>query len=375
MPDKTLPSTGHTTGLEPTLGSLDYCSTTVFEHERRQVFHGGWTYVCHRSGIPAGTKRVFDVMGESVIVTADRDATLHAFANVCRHRGAELCPADGGHAASGPIRCAYHAWTYALDGALVATPRVDDEFDRHQYGLWPRHVAEWNGLVFVSLAEHPLPLDHWISTYTPTLTEWADLPVASYRIGARTESAVAANWKILVENYAECLHCAVVHPELTRLVPLYRTGNVVPPDDPSTAVAFSTGATAFTADGTSRLAPLPGVGATPTYDGAAIFPNAFFDLTPTALVLTALFPQAPDRTVVVTEYLFGAGEVGSPAFDPSAEVAFSELIGAQDYAVCEMVQRGVRSAQFHSGGLTAKDRYVAEFVARYLDVRGPLAPD
>ncbi len=361
--------------LAPTLGSVDYCDVEVFELERRRIFHRGWMYVCHIDGLPAGTKRTFDVAGQSVIVTRAGDDRVRAFANVCRHRGAALCEPAMPNASRGSIRCRYHAWTYGLDGGLLATPRVDDDFDRGDYGLWRHHAEVWNGLVFVSLAARPPALIDWLSALTPTIETFAELPVGEYRVGARTEAVVAANWKIIVENYAECLHCAIVHPELTEVIPLYRTGHVVDPDREDGAVDLAPGACALTASGTSQRSVLPGYGDAAEYDGVAIFPNVFFDLTPTALALTALFPVAPDRTVVVGEYLFAADDVAAPDFDPSAEVEFNELVGAQDYEVCELVQRGVASSAFAGGVLTEKDRYVAEFVDRYLDIRGSLATD
>lgn len=357
-------------GLAPTLGTDDYCSPGVFDLERRTIFHAGWLYACHVDGLPAGARRVVDVAGESVIVTRDRDGDVRAFANVCRHRGARLCERATSEPVAGSIRCAYHSWTYGLDGALLATPRVDDEFDRSAVGLWPYRAEVWNGMVFVSVAAEPPPLEAWLFEHSPTLRTFADIPVADYAIGRRTETVVAANWKILVENYAECLHCAVVHPELVDLVPLYRSGHVVDPDRDDGAVDFAPGSRAFTLDGDSDLAVLPGVDPTPEYDGVAVFPNLFFDLTPTVLALTALFPTAPDRTVVVAEYLFAADEAARPDFDPSAEVDFNELVGAQDNEICELVQRGVASRAFTSGGLTAKDEYVTEFTQRYLDIRG-----
>jgi Rieske 2Fe-2S family protein len=331
-------------------------------------------YVCHVDGIPAGTRRVFDIAGESVIVTHGRDGQVHAFANVCRHRGSELCPA-GSENTMGNIRCGYHAWTYSLDGALVATPRVDDVFDRSAYGLWAHHAEVWNGLVFVSVAEEPPSLRSWFERWTPSIDDFASVPVAGYRLGARTETVVAANWKILIENYNECLHCAVVHPELIDVIPLYRSGHVVDPARDDEIVDLKPGAGALTADGRTKLSPLPGISPAAEYSGLAIFPNLEFDLTPTTLALTALFPVAPDRTVVVAEYLFSADDVGGSDFDASAEVDFNELVGAQDYAVCEMVQRGVTSRSFAGGGLTAKDSYVADFVDRYLDIRGPAEKD
>lgn len=359
----------------PTLSSADYCSPDVFEVERRRIFHSGWMYVCHVDGLPVGSRRAFDVAGESVVVTRDLDGVLHAFANVCRHRGAELCDRAMSDAVKGSIRCQYHSWTYGLDGSLIATPRVDDEFDRGQYGLWPYPADVWNGMVFVSVATDPPPLAEWLAQHTPGVELFEHLPVASYRIGARTETVVEANWKIIIENYAECLHCAVVHPELADLIPLYKSGNVVHPDDPTAAVGFADGRVAFTATGRSELSVLPGLDGAPEYDGIAIFPNVFFDLTPTVLALTAIFPVSATRSVVVGEYLFAADDVDRPGFDPAPEVEFNELVGAQDYVVCEMVQRGVSSRAFTAGALTRKDEYVRVFTERYLDIRGPLGSD
>ena len=373
-----MPPTIRPARLRPTLSSADYCSADVFDVERERIFHRGWVYVCHVDGIPAGTKRVFDIAGESVIVTRDLDGGLHAFANVCRHRGAQLCDAAMTEATKGTIRCHYHSWTYGLDGELVATPRVDDEFDRSEYGLWTYRVDTWNGMVFVSLAAgstDAVDLAMWLESATPHAAQFAELPVESYRIGARSEVVVAANWKIIVENYAECLHCAVVHPELAELIPLYKSGNVVHPDDPLAPVTFADGRVAFTTSGRTTLSVLPGLDGAPEYDGVAIFPNVFFDLTPTVLSLTAIFPLGPDRSFVVGEYLFHPDDVARDDFDPTPEVEFNELVGAQDYVVCEMVQRGVASRAFTTGGLTVKDEYVADFVERYLDIRGPIASD
>ncbi len=366
---------GHgVSGLAPTLTSADYCDPAVFVEEQRTIFHTGWMYVCHLDGVPTGTRRVFDIAGESVIVTRDREGTIHAFANVCRHRGSELCPTSI-EATTGNIRCGYHAWTYSLAGELVATPRVDDDFERAQYGLWTHHAAVWNGLVFVSVAEQPPTLASWLEQWSPGIDDFDDVPVADYKIGVRTEAVVAANWKILIENYNECLHCAVVHPELVEVIPLYRSGHVVDPARDDDIVDLRPGARALTADGQTTLSALPGIDPAAEYSGLVFFPNLEFDLTPTTIALTTLFPVAADRTVVVAEYLFAAADIDRDDFDPSPEVDLNELVGAQDFAVCEMVQRGVSSRSFAGGGLTAKDAFVTEFVSRYLDIRGSGAKD
>jgi Rieske 2Fe-2S family protein len=340
----------------------------VFAAEQQRIFHAGWFYACHVDGLPAGHRRVVDVAGESVIVARDRDGTLHAYANVCRHRGSRLCePVDSGTSERGSIRCPYHSWTYGLDGALLATPRVDDDLDWSNLGLWRHHVASWNGLVFVSLARDPAPLDNWLAAHSPSLAEFSDLRIDGLLIGARTETVVHCNWKIIVENYAECLHCAVVHPELVELMPIYRTGNVIDPDRDDDAVELVAGGNSFTLDGRSDLSVLPGIAPEQVdlYRGSAVFPNVLLDVTGTSASLTAMFPVDAGTTVVVAEYLFAADDVRSDGFDPTPVVEFNELVGRQDYAVCERVQRGVTSSAFSSGYLTRKDQFVAEFVAHY----------
>jgi Rieske 2Fe-2S family protein len=368
--EKALDAKNARSSMHPTLTSVDYCSDEVYEIDRDRIFHRGWMFLCHATGVPNGTKRVFDVAGESVILARTEDGELHAFANVCRHRGAQLCDRAMNEATRGSIRCQYHAWTYGLDGALRATPRVDDEFDRDDHGLWGHHVDVWNGLVFVSLAPSPAPLVEWLTRWSPLFTMFEDLPVGDYRSGGSTETVVAANWKVLIENYNECLHCAVVHPELVEMIPIYKTGDVVDPARGDEIVDLAPGARALTLDGRSTLSILPGVTEGAEYSGLAIFPNVMFDLTPTVLTLTTLFPEAADRTRVVAEYFFHPDDVGRSDFDPGPEVELDQLVGAQDFIVCEMVQRGVSSSSFKGGVLTRKDSYVADFDRTYLAARG-----
>lgn len=358
--------------MHDTLTSADYCSPAVFATEQERIFHRGWFYACHVDALPAGHRRVVDVAGESVIVARDVDGSLHAHANVCRHRGAQLCDdtADG-EPVKGAIRCTYHAWTYGLDGELRATPRVEDEdLDRSRLALWGRHADEWNGMVFVSIAVRPMPLVDWLRTHSEYLFTFENLPIGQLKIGARTRSVVKANWKIILENYEECLHCAIVHPELVDLIPLYRTGAVVDPERSDGAVWLVDGANSFTIDGTSTLSVLPNMSAEEAvqYRGASVFPNVLFDITGTSASLTALYPTGPDETIVIAEYLFAADDVAREGFDPKEIVDFNELVGHQDFEVCERVQRGVSSGAFTSGALTEKDALVADFVDQYRSI-------
>lgn len=364
----------------PTLTRDDYVSAEVFELERQRIFHGGWFFVGHVDSIPVGSARVVDVAGEQVIVTCTRSGRIHAFANVCRHRGAMLLDATdptvvAPECGAASIQCPYHAWTYALDGRLLATPRVDRaDVDRDATGLWSHRADVWNGLIFVSLAGDVAPLHEWLLASNPELVEFEHLAIADMALVRRTASTAEANWKVVVENYQECLHCPVVHPELVDVIPHYRTGEVVDADRPDGSVEFVNGASGYVhaRTGAAGLPTLPGIAPSDVgvYNGASVFPNLLFDLTAAGLVLTSLFPVSPDRTDIIGEYLFAPEVADSPEYDPTDEIEFNELIGAQDIAVCERVQRGVRSRAFTTGILTTKDAAVVDFDRQYRATMG-----
>ena len=350
-----------------TLSRSDYWSQEIYELERQRLFHANWFMVARGSTLTPGDRRVFDVAGESVLVTRDLGGVAHAFANVCRHRGARLCESDV-DSTQGSLMCPYHAWTYALDGRLISTPHLTDgELDRSALSLWSLPLREFEGFVFVCLASDPPDFDAWLDDQGAQLQLLLRFGLSELVVAHTTVSTVESNWKIVVENYQECLHCTRVHPELVDIIPLYRTGHVVEPGHPMGGARLRDGGDSFAAGGKTSLPLLPNVEPADAdyYFGATVFPNGFVDITGTSAIVTTMFPKGPSRTQIVTEYLFAPSTVAQPDFDPSPIVDFSELVAAQDYSVCEMVQRGVSSSRFTSGHLTAKDESVVDFVAQY----------
>ena len=170
---------------------------------------------------------VADVAGESVLIVRGVDHSLRAFLNVCRHRGSQLCQGSGSVSA---FRRPYHACWYGLDGRLLATPNVrrGERLAREHLGLHEVRLDVWEGFVWVSVAGDGGELtDHltaWASDSTGV--QWDRYGVGDLVIGSRREYRVAANWKILIENYNECLHCPTVHPQLVEIVPVYKRGEV-----------------------------------------------------------------------------------------------------------------------------------------------------
>ena len=221
--------------MEPSLPSSWYRSEAIFKIEKERLFCREWICVGREEELPeAGDHLVLDVLGESILLLRDRDRRLAAFYNVCRHRGARLCPAAGsvdrwgaplgGGVSAGRIVCPYHQWSYDFSGALVAAPHLGGaaDFDKKDFHLYPVAVDTWGGFIFLHLTPaESTPLGAQLAPIAERVRRY---PLADLRIGATRRYAVDANWKILCENYNECYHCAGVHPELCAVVPAFREG-------------------------------------------------------------------------------------------------------------------------------------------------------
>ena len=196
-----------------TLSASLYTSPGVLRLEQEGLFAKMWLCVGREADIPtAGDYFTHQIAGESVIVMRGGDGAVRAFYNVCRHRGARLLDAACGKGLSRVV-CPYHAWTYRLDGTLAQVPRMDEGFERESFGLVPVRLGTWAGFIFLNLDAEAEPLE----TYLADLPDLARFKMEELRLGKRIEYEVAANWKLICENYSECYHCPGVHPQLFRI--------------------------------------------------------------------------------------------------------------------------------------------------------------
>ena len=355
-----------------TLPGPDYFDANVFATDQERIFRRSWYVAGRAETAPApGNWFTVDVAGESILVVRGDDDVLRGFYNVCRHRGARLRDAASGHD-KGVIACGYHAWCYRFSGELAATPRIGkDELDRESNGLIEVHCDVWEGFVFVNLdPDAPTPLRQWLGELNSDILGFERWDMGSLRVHSTREWIVEANWKILIENYLECLHCPTVHPELVEAVPAYRTGWVY--EEGRTDGGVSNTSRFYGSVGSSTIATLPTmteVEAESIY-GALFYPHAFLDIAGTGVQLTVITPIGPTTCREVTYFLFHPDAMSAPDFDPQGVLDFSALVTEQDNAVCEMVQRGVRSAAFRDGGVYPdKDEFVWAFNQRYLAQR------
>ena len=359
----------------PTLAGGDYASEAVYAEERERIWFGGWICIGRVEEIPTpGDYLVRDLAGESIIVTRNRDGAIRGFYNVCAHRGTRLL--DGtetgacGHVGK-VIKCPYHAWSYDLDGRLVGTPNVDEDegFERGDHPLHAIGAEAYAGFLFVNLADpadRP-PLFDSLAAGTESITNFERYRMDELRVGVRIVYEVAANWKIVVENFNECLHCPTIHPELVQVVPLYRFGEVWDEEARDDGNWMIEGATSFTKTGHSTLPKFPDL--LPDdyrmYYGTYQFPNLMLNLHPDAGMAYIALPKGPAHTTVVSEYLFRPETITAADFAPEPVVELWDLISKQDWAVCERAQTGVSSRAYRTGVYPRKDRFLFDFNERY----------
>jgi glycine betaine catabolism A len=356
----------------PTLGGVDYTSTEVYQQEREKIWWGDWVCAGRTEEVEnAGDYIVRDIAGESVLITRDQDDALHGFYNVCSHRGTKFVDDIEG---TGHVRkafvCPYHAWTYDLAGRLIGTPNVkeDELFDRSAFPLHPVHVESYAGFLFVNLETEPSrPLMDALTDGAESITVFERFKMDELRIGARIVYEVEANWKIVVENYNECLHCPQIHPELVQVVPLFRFGEVWDEEIRDDGNRMVEGATSFTISGTSELPKLPGLlpDDYEMYYGSYEFPNLMLNLHPDCGMYYIAYPKGPNHTTVVSEFLFRPETIEGDDFKPEPVIELWDLISRQDWEVCQRAQTGVGSRAFTTGIYPRQDRFLYWFNEEY----------
>ncbi|MDQ1625003.1 MAG: glycine betaine catabolism [Actinomycetota bacterium] len=336
-----------------------YTSETVFAWEQRHFLAGSWFCVGAESELRSGddvTHRAVVVGGVPVLLVWGPDAPgVEAFANTCRHRGHELLP-EGDSGKRRVVVCPYHAWSYALDGSLRTAPGMREVagFDRSEHGLVRLPAQVWHGWVFVNadgegpdLQAHLGGLAALVEPYAPERL----VPLASH------DYEVAANWKVITENYHECYHCSRIHPELCRVSPPDSGANY---DLPGTWVGgrmeLREHAETMSFDGRSNGRPIEAVDPRSVlYLG--LLPNLLLSLHPDYVLTHRLEPLGPGRTRVQCQWFFPAADI-----DPTYAVDFWDRTNRQDWAACESVQRGIGSPHFRPGPLAPNEDAVHRFV-------------
>lgn len=350
-----------------------YTSNDVLADEQQRLFPHLWHCAGRASALAQpGDFIVREIAGESLIVVRGRDGTLRSFFNVCRHRGTRLCRETAGRF-SETIQCPYHAWTYSTDGRLLGAPQMQDVpgFDKKDYPLHSVALAEWEGFVFLNLDEQPQPFEEW---FAPMLQRLGRFNLGSLAVGHRASYDVRANWKLVFQNYSECLHCPVIHPQLATVLP-YQSGandlvegpflggymEIAPPNASATMSGRACG----------RLinADLVESDRSRAYY-YTLMPNLLLSIHPDYVNYYLVTPVAPDLTRVDSEWMFPPDSEKDPAFNPADAIEFWDVTNRQDWDIVELSQLGISSRRYEPGPYSPRESMPAAWDREYLRMMG-----
>jgi len=314
-----------------------YTDPDILALEQQKVFGNSWQLVGRLDQVcNPGNYFTASIANEPIVVTRGQDEKLRAFSNVCRHRAG---PVATGAGTRKTLQCGYHGWTYALDGRLIGTPEFDgvECFTKDDNCLPAFAVETWGPLIFVNLNSSCAPL-------LETLEDLGDLinkfDLSSMSFAARKDWYLDCNWKVYVDNYLEGYHIPIVHPSLSREIdysryytetrrlssiqhsPIKETASRLRKDgdDSSNRVHFSW-----------------------------VFPNLMLNVYPDNFSTNVIVPIGPERTLTIFEWFFR--DVESPDVQDKLKntIEFSDEIQIEDIAICETVQRGLRSRTYSNG--------------------------
>jgi phenylpropionate dioxygenase-like ring-hydroxylating dioxygenase large terminal subunit len=310
-----------------------------------QVAEPGGYFAAHAGHVP-------------IVVAREPGGRLNAFVNVCRHRAHLVVRGEGRRET---LQCPYHAWTYRLDGTLHRAPRSEREpgFDPDRFSLIRAQVDTWGPLVFVNPDLDGPPLAETLGDLTAVVAR-SGLDLGGVRFHQRREWELPVNWKVVLENYLECYHCAVAHPGFSKVID-------VDPDayrlEARGLVASQFGPVRELSPGAARKAPYVIEGPVRQAQFHAVWPNLTINIEPgpANVSIDVIRPDGPGRAVGHTDWFFGE--------DVSAEAAqgivdFETQVGLEDNALIESVQRGLDSGLVPQGRLLLNSEHLIQHFQR-----------
>jgi choline monooxygenase len=342
-----------------TLPAELYHEPSVFTAEREKIFSRTWQVVGHASQLSyPGDYFTTELIGEPLLLVRGGDGVLRGFYNVCRHRAG---PPAVGCGSRKLFRCAYHGWTYDLAGNLISATEIEgvDGFRSEDFALVPVRTEEWFNLVFVNLDPQAPALTESLGQLP---AQAGKFPFCEMKLFERRTYDMKCNWKTYVDNYLEGYHLPTVHPGLNRELDF--NAYVVEPYEHHVR-QFSPIRGAQPGDATPRRYQQAREGLTTDYFW--IFPNWMLNCYPDNVSLNSVVPVEPERSLAIFEWYLPAKDHAAPA--AKASVEFSHQIQIEDIAICEAVQKNLRSRSYSRGRFSAtQEKGVHAFHRMYAEI-------
>jgi glycine betaine catabolism A len=331
-----------------------YTDPELFAEEFERFYFHDWICAGRADHIPnPGDYFLRELAEESMIVTRNQTGAVNAFYNVCRHRGTRMCTETQG-SFPGRIQCPYHGWNYALDGRLMGAPHMDD-LPREKYPLNSIKTEIWDGHIFMNLDPDAKPLNSQLLDLPEKFSNWR---MQDLRLYKRVVYDVPANWKLIILNYNECLHCPVLHPTLNNLTNYLGADNETPHSTYiGGAMGFKDGVETMSLDGKRRRDYLPCLTDAQRSEVRyyAIFPNFFLSLHPDYMMTHTLWPKAVDRTEIICEWSFHPDEMAKVDFQGNDAVDFWDLTNKEDWGISAQSQAGIKSRSYKPGPYSSRE--------------------
>lgn len=357
---------------QATLPSDWYYDDKHHQRELEAIWYRDWVCVGRAEEIPnAGDFLVRKIGNQSLIVTRDSDDVIRVFHNTCRHRGTVICTNETGHFANGRIICPYHTWTYSLAGELVATPvRIEsDDFRMSDYSLYDVHVDHWGGFIFVNLSDEPnKSLKDFMDGEDDGLANW---PLEEMVSVHQESIPLKCNWKLFWENYSECYHCPRHHPELCKIVPIYKEGltgtdetSEDQRDGHSIRHGVGEGKITWTIDGQTKLPLIEGLSAEEVKRGmvyASFTASMYVVGHPDYVRSVRIYPTGAETTDLIIDWYLMPGTKEKHADKIEHMLELGRLVVEQDGELCELNQRGLKSKAHEHGVLVPQEYWVWDF--------------
>jgi choline monooxygenase len=358
-----------TTEIDPdisrawTLPATLYYDPTTAATENEKIFSRTWQIVGHHDQVlKPGDYFTTHLGDEPLLIARGSDQKLRGFYNVCRHRAGP--PAEGCGSRKF-FRCVYHGWTYNLDGTLNHATEMEgvENFRPEDFALTPVRCEEWFNLVFVNLDLNAAPL---LASLGELPQQAERFPLQTMKLYERRTYDMKCNWKTYVDNYLEGYHLPTVHPGLNRELDF----NAYTVEPYSRHVRqWSPIRGAKPGDTTPRRYQEARANRTTDYFWA--FPNWMLNCYPDNVSLNIVMPFGPERSLAIFEWYLPEEDLGSAAARDS--VRFSDEIQQEDIAICEAVQRNLRSRSYRRGRFSAKqEKGVHAFHRMYAEAMNAL---
>jgi phenylpropionate dioxygenase-like ring-hydroxylating dioxygenase large terminal subunit len=372
-----------------------YRDPDIYQRDIARIFMNSWLYAGHQSEIPnAGDWFLFELADESVIIVRSTGNEINALLNVCRHRGSRICVENKG--CSKILTCPYHAWSYDLRGQLLAAAHMDESFDKTGISLQKIHVEILAGMIFVNFAEQP-------SSFDPVREGLADrlapYQLENARVAHRQTYSIESNWKLAVENYCECYHCAPSHPEYARghslAWPARRTDDLheevlsraevcglgadfvqrIHLNAPGFGADFAFERYAMLDDhvtGSENGKPVaPLLGSIRDYDGGTtdlnVGPVTFALMYCDYVIIYRFTPLSIDQTECDITWLVNGEAQEGKDYDLDKLTWLWDVTTIADKTIIERNQQGVNSRFYRPGPLSTMEDYLWSFLSWYLE--------